>query len=111
MSDRLATVSHVRGAAGVACSPADNRPADKNGRAEEGDPADDPRLAEVPGVAVENEPDPEAEHGKDCRGDGQRTDDPEAGNEAAYVVGGAAPQSGAGEYGQARGAAEPDHRR
>src|SRR5262249_42425342 len=50
MSDRLAIISLVRGPAGVACSPADNRPAEKNGRTEEGDPAENPRLAKVPGV-------------------------------------------------------------
>src|SRR5262249_1592577 len=62
MPDRLATVSPARGAVSIVCRPADHRPANEKGGAEESEPDNDPRMAEVPGVAGEDKPDPETKH-------------------------------------------------
>ena len=68
------------------------------------------RSARSPSLAVEDEPDPEADDGEHRRGQHERADHPQAGDEAGDRVVLAAADHECGEHAEDDEAAEPDHR-
>src|SRR5215831_13230166 len=110
LAGRLALVACRGGSLGTDRGPALKDRADEEGDGEERERKPDPGLAEVPGVAVEDEPDAEAEHGDHRRCEHERADHTQAADETGDRVGLTPAKHLGRKRAEGDEAAEPDHR-